>query len=168
MAVEVEAILNSHPLTYVSSDTDDKEPITPSHLLHGRLLVSLPHYAVQEDELNDPTCGETTDMRRSARVQALLQSHFWSRWRMEYLTALHESYRTTGCNSQTVKVGDVVLIHDDTPSVKWRLAVIESVNMGGDGLIRSATEGISTGRKNWPIARLYPLEVTCTATELPV
>jgi len=166
MAVEVEAILNSRPLTYVSSDTDDMEPITPSHLLHGRLLVSLPHYAVQEDELSDPTYGETTDIRRSARVQALLLSHFWSRWRMEYLTALREFHRTTGSNSQTVRAGDVVIIHDDTPRVQWRLAVIESVNKGGDGLIRSATVRTSTGRTNRPIARLYPLEVA--ATEVPV
>ena len=47
-------------------------------------------------------------------------------------------------------------IHDDTPRVQWRLAVIESVDKGGDGLIHSITA----------IARLYPLEVT--ATELPV
>ena len=98
---------------------------------------------------------------------------------MEYLTALHVFHRTTGSNTQTgdivlihddtpktVKVGDIVLIHDDTPRVLWRLAVIEYVvNKGADGLIHSATVRTSTGRTNWPIAKLYPLEVT--AAELP-
>ena len=38
--VEVEAIINSRPLSYVSSD-DLEEPLTPSHLLTGRRVLSL-------------------------------------------------------------------------------------------------------------------------------
>ena len=53
-----------------------------------------------------------------------------------------------------------MLIHDDTARVNWKLAVIESVNKGEDGLIRSANIRTTTGRTNRPIARLYPLEVT--------
>ena len=36
---------------------------------------------------------------------------------------LRETHRTTGNNDQQVKVGDVVLVHDDTRRVNWRLAV---------------------------------------------
>ena len=64
-----------------------------------------------------------------------------------------------------MKVGETVLIHDDTPRVQWKLAIIEGVNKGADGLIRSANVRTSTGRTNRPIARLYPLEVT--AAEVP-
>ena len=39
--VEVEMVLNSRPITYVSSDDMD-EPITPSHLLVGQRIMSLP------------------------------------------------------------------------------------------------------------------------------
>jgi len=161
MIVEVEAILNNRPLTYVSPDAEDMEPITPSHLLLGRPVVSLPHYDVQNDELTDPTYG-ADDINRWAKVHAQLLAHFWQRWRTEYLTALREFHRATGNNIQTVKVGDVVLIHDDTPRVQWKLAVIEGVNKGADGLIRSANVRTSTGRTNRPIAKLYPLEVTAT------
>ena len=84
---------------------------------------------------------------------------------MEYLTALCEFHRTTGSNTQTVEVGDIVLIHGDTPRVQWKLAITEYVNKGADGLIRSATVRTPTGRTNRPIAKLYPLEVT--AAELP-
>ena len=125
--VEVEALLNDRLLIYASSDIKDLNPITPSHLPHGRRIVKLPHINVQEDEIHGPDF-------------------------------------TTGNNHQAVKVGDVVLIHDDTARVNWRMAVIESVNKGADGMIRSANIRTSTGRTNRPIARLYPLELTDNTT----
>lgn len=39
---EVEAVLNSHPLTYLSTD-DLEEPLTPSHLV-GRRLLDMPNH----------------------------------------------------------------------------------------------------------------------------
>lgn len=57
IVVEVEAILNDRPLTYVSSDLCDPEPLTPAHLLYGRRIVSLPHPLVDEDSIRDPDYG---------------------------------------------------------------------------------------------------------------
>jgi len=45
--VEIEAHLNNKPLTYISSDP---EPLTPSHLLYGRIIDTLPHSTTTEDE----------------------------------------------------------------------------------------------------------------------
>ena len=41
--VEIEAVLNSRPLGYVSGEDTD-EPITPSHLVVGRRILSLPDH----------------------------------------------------------------------------------------------------------------------------
>jgi len=60
-----------------------------------------------------------------------------------------------------VKIGDVVLVHDDTPRIRWKL---EGVNKGADGLIRSADIRTANGKTNRPISRLYPLEVTASET----
>ena len=166
--VEVEALLNDRPLTYSSSDITDPEPISPSHLLHGRRIVTLPHLTVQDDELHDPDFGDDSVFRHRAKRQALLIQHFWNRWRDEYLTALRETHRTVGNNDQQVKTGDIVLVHDNTTRINWRLAVIESVNKGADGMIRSANIRTATGRTNRPIAKLYPLEVSAAeATAKP-
>ena len=41
--VEIEAVINSRPLSYISS-ADYEEPLTPSHLVFGRRLLNLPDY----------------------------------------------------------------------------------------------------------------------------
>ena len=161
--VEIEGILNDRPLTYISSDVKDPEPLTPAHLLYGRRIISLPYHSIEEDELDDPDFGDESAVTKRAKIQALMLKHFWTRWRLEYLTALREFHKTTGNNIQQVKVGDVVLVHDDTPRVNWKYAIIEGVIRGNDGLIRAANIRTSTGKTTRPITKLYPLEVTSTS-----
>ena len=160
LVAEVEAVLNDRPLTYVSSDITDLEPLTPSHLLYGRRISSLPYIAVDKEEIDDPTYGSAEDVDRRAKRQALTLQHFRRRWRDEYLTSLREFHQGTGKNKQTIKVGDVVLVHNDTPRTMWKLAVIESLIKGNDGLVRAANIRTATGKTNRPIARLVPLEVS--------
>jgi len=162
LVIEVEAILNNRPLTYNTPEVDDPCPVTPAHLLYGRPIITLPHYDVQPDEINDPTYGDSNELRSRAKAQAAILQHFWSRWSKEYLTALREYHRTTGNNVQTPRVGDVVQIHDDCPRIQWRLGVIERLNQGADGLVRSVQLRTPTGRTNRPVAKLYPLEIMAT------
>lgn len=164
LVVEVEAVLNDRPLTYVSSDITDSEPLTPSHLLYGRRMTSLPYATVDEDEIDDPTYGLVREVDRRAKRQALTLQHFQRRWRDEYLTSLREFHQATGKNKQTIKVGDVVLVHDDTPRTMWKPAVIEELIRGNDGLVRAANIRTATGKTNRPIARLVPLEVSSSTT----
>ena len=164
LIVEVEAILNDRPLTYLSDDPRDPQPLTPSDLLHGRRITTLPHTTVTED-LHDPDYGSTdSQMRKNAKRLSVLLKHFQGRWRYEYLTSLREFHKCQGNNSQTVKVGDVVQIHDEGSRLGWRLAVIEELITGKDGLIRAASIRTSTGRTNRPIIKLYPLEVVSAET----
>ena len=159
IVVEIEAVLNNRPLTFVSSEASDPEPLTPSYLLYGRRITCLPYQMMETDEVLDPSYGEASQICRQAKVQAAIIQDFQRRWRHEYLTSLREFHRASGKNRQTVQKGDVVIIHDDAPRVTWRLAVIEDLIVGGDGLVRAAT--IRTGNRitNRPITKLYPLEL---------
>ena len=163
LIVEIEAVLNDRPLTHVSSDLSDPEPLTPSHLICGRRITSLPHTVV--DEAVDPTYGVRSVTELASRQSQLIQ-HFQSRWRREYLTSLREYHRWAGgSNKQVIKVGDIVIIHDDTPRSEWKLATVEKLMTGSDGIVRAAEIRTAGGRTNRPIARLIPLEVNHDVTQ---
>ena len=74
LIVEIEAVLNDRPITYVASDLNDLEPLTPSHLLYGRRITTLPH-KIMDDEVDDPTYGAPI-VREMAKRQSQLLHHF--------------------------------------------------------------------------------------------
>ena len=49
---EIEAVINSRPLSYLSFD-DVEEPLTPSHLLVGRRLLNLSDHLGHSDDPED-------------------------------------------------------------------------------------------------------------------
>ena len=55
-----------------------------------------------------------------------------------------------------------MLVHNEGPRSTWKLAVIENLIRGGDGLVRAAHIHTSTGYTNQPVTKLYPLEITTT------
>ena len=159
VVVEVESILNDRPLTYVSSDISDPEPLTPAHLIYGRRIVSVPHAVEDHDEDADPSYLSDQDIRKVTSRHSKLIQQFWIRWRKEYLTALREFHKATGNNRRVIKKGDVVVVHDDCPRLHWKLAVVDDLVEGNDGLIRSAHISTANHKTSRPITRLYPLEV---------
>ena len=157
VVTEIEATLNDRPLTYVSSDLMDPEPLTPSHLLCGRRITRLPYPSSDNSE----HCEPLTNFSKRVQVQSDILRHFQQRWKTEYLNSLREHHRTIGKNEQLIKVGDVVQVHDERSRNNWKLAVIEELVKGEDGLIRTAILRTNNGITNRPVAKLYPIEVNC-------
>ena len=77
---DIEAMINSRPLTYLGDDIRDPEPITPAHLSVGRSLQSIPNGSIMEENRGHV-------IQRFLYHQRLL-NHFWKRWRLEYLHKL--------------------------------------------------------------------------------
>ena len=161
---EVELIVNSRPLTYMSP-LDLEEPLTPSHLIFGKRLMSLPdnfYYAEPEDF--NPGLSHLNANKRLRYLHTVLD-HFWNRWRREYLTEFRENHRRSKKEScDDVAIGDVVIIHDDVQQGLWKLGLIESKITGKDGQTRGAVVRVRSGQGTSafyrrPLQRLYPLEV---------
>ena len=166
---EIEAVINSRPLTYISAG-DVEEPLTPSHLIVGRRIRNLPDHLCHLDDIEDEEFSpDSTQLTWRMKHLGTTLNHFWNRWRSEYLSELREvhSYtaRRQGNTHSKVSVGDVVIVHDEhLPCGLWKLGKIKSVMKGQDGHIRGATVKMadSDGRNillNRPVQLLYPLEV---------
>ena len=70
------------------------------------------------------------------------------------MTSLREFHKATG----QIRVGDVVLIHDDKLSgLNWKLARVEELIVGNDDLVRAANVQTSNPIL---IAKLHPREVS--------
>ena len=102
---EVEGIVNSRPITPVSSDPQDLEALTPNHLLLQRKVSRLPlGIFVKEACLR----------RRRWRKVQFLADCFWKRWLREFLPGLQPRQRNLRA-TQNVKVGSLVLVVDEQP-----------------------------------------------------
>ena len=110
---------------------------------------------------DDYCAGDTLhhELSKKAKMQAMLLQHFWNRWKSEYLTSLRETHTANGTKKETIKVGDVVIVHDDVPRLKWRLAIVKELQRGQDGFVRSASIQTTNGVTSRPITKLYPLEM---------
>ena len=80
--VEIEAQLNSHPLTYLGADPDDYNVITPAQILIGRNLQASPTKDTRASE------HTSTAITKHFQYHRRLVNGFWRRWQAEYLKSL--------------------------------------------------------------------------------
>ncbi|XP_039760333.1 uncharacterized protein LOC120633963 [Pararge aegeria] len=146
--IQVECLLNSRPLTILSSDPAEPSALTPSHFLHTAPLFSLPAPDVNPDKINL--------VDRYSLIDKMVQS-FWNRWRMEYLHGLQVRLKWNTPSVPITPGTVVVVINDNVPPLAWPLAVVEKVHPSKDGVIRVATVKISGRTYVRPVVRLCPL-----------
>ena len=163
--IEIEAVINSRPLTYISSD-DLREPLTPSHFLTGKRILSLPDGYDCGDDLEDDDFDTSHDnLNKRMKHLNVVLNHFWKRWQSEYLLNLRETHRQHSHNSSVAAVnkGDVVILQEDKPRALWRLARVKELITGCNGKVRAAILTVpskdgQTITLQRPVQVLYPLE----------
>ena len=124
---EVEAILNSRPITSVSGDSGDPEPLTPNHILTLRSSVTVPPPGVfQQADLY---------MRRRWRRVQYLANLFWTRWKKENIV-LHQTRPKWTATRRNIQVGNVVIVKDSAPRNLWPLGLVTETESDDQGLVR--------------------------------
>ncbi|XP_061706724.1 uncharacterized protein LOC133517425 [Cydia pomonella] len=145
---QVEACLNSRPLSPLSDHPDDLEPLTPAHFLVGEPLVTIPE--------RDLTQHKTNSLSRWQNIQKMLQI-FWRKWQTEFLTRLQERPKWK-IRKQEFNVGDLVLIKDHRlPPSKWLLGRVLQKHPGQDNVTRVYDIRTATGVLTRSIPKLCPL-----------
>lgn len=152
---DVERIVNSRPLTYVSEDLDEDSCITPERFLHETPQSGVPDIDnVDKDKLSK-RCKYLHRMRETLRL----------RFRSQYLGQLRQQ-SIKNYKSHPIKVDEIVLLED--PNKKrsfWNLAKVLKVIPGRDGQIRLALIRTENSEFLRPIQRLYRLEFDNTIVE---
>ncbi|XP_062713662.1 uncharacterized protein LOC134290520 [Aedes albopictus] len=148
--LEVEAMVNSRPLTHVPLDSAEDEALTPNHfLLYGTQGIIQPASLVDESRAT---------LRDSWKLTKNLVDGFWRRWIREYLpdlakrTKWHQPVRP-------LEKGDFVIVFDETKRNGWERGRIVQVVKGKDGQVRKATVQTASGVLTRPAVKLALLDV---------
>ncbi|XP_076626738.1 uncharacterized protein LOC143344506 [Colletes latitarsis] len=124
---QIEACLNSRPLSPLEVDTEANESLTPGHFLVGGPLTAVPEPSLTEEK-----------KPRLTRWQLLqrMRDHFWKRWAAEYLQGLQSRHKWSQ-PQPNVQPGDLCLVTSEvTPPTKWPIGRILPTYPGDDGRVR--------------------------------
>ena len=145
---ECESVVNNRPITSVSDDPSDFQPLTPNSLLLLKQEVNLPRGIFSERD---------NYSRRRWRQAQHLADIFWKRWRVEYLPRLQRRQKWVN-NKCNISENDVVLVMDDNlPRNVWLLGRVIEVFPGKDNLIRSVKVKTHNSVLERPITKLVLL-----------
>ncbi|XP_055589653.1 uncharacterized protein LOC129741866 [Uranotaenia lowii] len=145
LLVQVENCLNSRPITALTDDPGNLQPLTPGHFLIGEPFQQLSERDYSEVPMNR--------LNQSQVIQKKLQ-HFWDRWRTEYLTQLQGRYKRWKSPVE-ITVGKLVIIKDDNlPPCRWKMGRVEKLHPGCDGVVRVVTLKTATGPSTRPVEKL--------------
>ncbi|XP_018911500.2 uncharacterized protein [Bemisia tabaci] len=144
----IEAMMNSRPLTPMSSDPNDFRPLTPGHFLIGRPLCCPPEPIYFDQDMSR--------LRRWELVNGMFQA-IWRRWSVEYMHTLQPRGKWVK-EAPNLEVGTLVLIKDDNlPPLEWKLGRVLDVYPGKDKRVRVASVKTISGTYERPVLKLYPL-----------
>lgn len=141
---QIEAILNSRPISPMSDNINDPQALTPGHFLIGEPM----------NAASDPCVPQKISPLRRWQLLQQYTQHFWQRWRREYIVTLQQRYKWNTQHTN-INIGSLALIIDDnTPPTKWPLGRIMELHPGKDGLIRVATIKTQTGLVKRPVNKI--------------
>ena len=147
---EVEAIINSRPLTPVSTDHLDTEPLSPNHLL----LAGAGYDLVPVNLFNKTD----SNSRKRWKQAAYYANMFWKRWRAEYLPLLQARPHHLSRAKPNLGVGDIVVVVDESvPRGQWPLGRVLRVKHSADGLVRSVELQVRGTTLQRPVTKIVKL-----------
>lgn len=158
---QIEACLNSRPITPQRDDVSEDLGLTPGHALIGTSLEAIPEPSVLDLRENSLSRWQT---------QTRIVQSFWQRWRQEYLQTLQRRTKWQE-ERENLKVNDIVLLKKEKrlPG-DWALAKVIEVRPSKDGRVREVVVATEKSEYTRPITELckLPVEENClTSSKSP-
>ncbi|GFW27091.1 integrase catalytic domain-containing protein [Trichonephila clavipes] len=145
LMTQIEGILNSRPLTPLSTDIDDLSVLTPAPFLIGRPITSISKPNIIHIETNRLNIYQ--------RLTKIVQS-IWKRWSNNYLSNLQQRSKWK-FEKDNARVGDLVLIKEDNLAInKWLMGRLIEVFPKKDNRIRVVTIKTQHGVVKRPISKI--------------
>lgn len=154
--VQIEATLNSRPLSSLTDNSDDLNPLTPAHFLVGKALISPPQDNLTMTNINCLTRW---------RLLTKLNQEFWQRFNTEYLCELQ---RRTKWTTEEVEpqIGDLVLVKGENEMImRWTLGRIIEKYPGRDGKTRVVLVKTQNSTLKRPINKISSLPISQNTTQ---
>lgn len=160
---ECVAFVNERPLAVHDKRDLEGNTITPSLLVFGRLLGSLPLGSSHKGEEKEKI-PLLADMQRQRRI---LMTRFRKMWLADYLLELSAKKFITGRHPDVLEVDMVVLIREEGPlkRLEWRTGRVIEIIPGRDGLARRIKLKTARGEISRDISRIALLEGTPFAAD---
>jgi hypothetical protein len=115
---QIEACLNSRPLTPLSNDPDDVQILTSGHFLIRTSLLDAPDQDVLGIKFNCLTHWQL--------VQQMVQRH-WKIWSRNYVLLLQQ-WPKWKMQFPNIQISDVVIIKEDVPPLVWKVGVVSNLH----------------------------------------
>lgn len=146
---EVESIINQRPITSLSVDPYNLEPLTPNHLLLMKAQPNTPPGTLSKEDQYT---------RRQWRQVQYLADLFWNRWTREYLPLLQERQKWS-IRKRNLQPGDVVLVVDKSvPRNTWVMGRITQTIADSNGMVRRVKLQTKSSTLERPVNKLCVLQ----------
>nr|CAD2196713.1 unnamed protein product [Meloidogyne enterolobii] len=137
---ELEAIVNSRPLTY-QSDREPGRVIRPVDFLipYDNAEIIFPQQSSEKDEDYVPPNLENKEINKELKFIQLHLNKFWNIWHNSYLTSLRERVNKSSNETLVPQIGEIVIVEQsEAPRSVWKLGKIIELIKGRDNIIRTA------------------------------
>lgn len=149
--IQVEACLNSRPLSILPNNAGEPLPLTPGHFLVGEPLVTVAERNYEQSNVSS--------LRRWQMTQKMVQD-FWRRWSNEYLVHCLQRYKWSKVEAEP-SIGDVVLVKEENlPPSRWLLGRVEQKHPGLDNFTRVVTLKCNGSLIKRPTSKLCVLPIS--------
>ncbi|XP_071570688.1 uncharacterized protein [Temnothorax nylanderi] len=150
LLIQIEAVLNSRPISPQSDNPNDISALTPGHFLVGQPLTTIP----------EPTLEgiKVSHLSRWQLIRKMLED-FWQQWSRDCLQRYLAVYKWNKV-VPSIKIGSLVLVVDERyPPSKWPLGRVVQTHPGQDGHTRVVTVRTQMSELQRPITKLCLLPI---------